>query len=76
MLLESSTCRVVYEAHAESTKCLHRNGVQPDERLYGSLMSVAGAAGDVNLAFSLLDEMEAEGLRPSKVNFFANGIRI
>jgi pentatricopeptide repeat protein len=41
--------------------------VQPDERLYGSLMSVAGAAGDVGLAFSLLDEMEAEGLRPSKV---------
>ena len=41
--------------------------MQPDERLYGSLMSVAGAAGDVGLAFSLLDEMEAEGLRPSKV---------
>ena len=46
---------------------LGRNGGQPDERLYGSLMSVAGAAGDVSLAFSLLDEMEAEGLRPSKV---------
>jgi pentatricopeptide repeat protein len=48
--------------------------VQPDERLYGSLMSVAGAAGDVGLAFSLLDEMEAEGLRPSKVHYLTGGL--
>lgn len=30
-------------------------------------MSVAGAAGNVELAFSLLDEMEAENLRPCAV---------
>ena len=52
-------------AHLQSALC--SNGVEPDARLYGTLMSVAGAAGDVGLAFSLLDEMEAEGLRPSAV---------
>lgn len=44
-----------------------RNGVQPDERLYATLMGVAGAAGDLELAFSLQDEMVMDGLRPSKV---------
>lgn len=41
--------------------------MEADSRLYGTLMSVAGAVGDVQLAFSLLDEMDAEGLRPCAV---------
>lgn len=46
-----------------------RNGVQPDERLYATLMGVAGAASNLELAFSLQDEMLMDGLRPSKVCF-------
>ena len=44
-----------------------RNGVAADARMYAGLMSVAGAAGDVDLAFSLLDEMEGEDLRQCTV---------
>ena len=43
---------------------LHRHGVAPDSMLYGTLMSVAGRAGDMNLAFSLQTDMLAEGILP------------
>ncbi len=43
--------------------------MDPDERLYATLMGVAGAAGNLELAFSLQDEMVMDGLRPSKVRF-------
>lgn len=39
----------------------------PDAILYSSLMSVAGRAGQVQLAFSLLADMEAEGVPPCEV---------
>ena len=43
---------------------LRRHGVAPDSMLYGTLMSVAGRAGDMNLAFSLQTDMLAEGILP------------
>ena len=48
---------------------LHRHGVAPDSMLYGTLMSVAGRAGDMNLAFSLQTDMLAEGILPCQVRF-------
>lgn len=53
----------------ENVVCLGccRNGVQPDEGLFATLMLVAGKAKQVDLAFSLKEEMEAEGLKSGKV---------
>lgn len=45
----------------------YRNGVLADECLYATLMGVAGAAGQLELAFNLLDEMVLDGIQPSKV---------
>ena len=46
---------------------MHRHGIAPDSMLYGTLMSVAGRAGDTNLAFSLQNDMLAEGISPCQV---------
>ena len=51
----------------DASLCICRNGVIPDSMLYSTLMSVAGRAGDVQLAFSLQADMEAEGVRPCQV---------
>ena len=45
-----------------------RNGVKADERLYSSLMQVAGQAQRVDLAFELQANMLAQGLQPSQVH--------
>ncbi len=45
-------------------RCCRRHGIAPDSMLYGTLMSVAGRAGDTNLAFSLQNDMLAEGIVP------------
>ena len=45
-----------------------RNGVKADERLYSSLMEVAGQAQRVDLAFELQANMLAQGLQPSQVH--------
>lgn len=62
-----SACRAGSTADAEHAMNIYRDmlreGVQPDPRLYCSLMSVAGAANDTTLAFSLLDDMTDEGVR-------------
>lgn len=47
--------------------CARRNGVQPDERLYATLIAAAGSAGRLQLAFELRDEMRLEGLVPGEV---------
>ena len=44
-----------------------RNGVKADERLYSTLMEVAGQAQRVDLAFELQANMLAQGLQPSQV---------
>ena len=46
---------------------VRRHGIAPDSMLYGTLMSVAGRAGDMNLAFSLQNDMLAEGILPCQV---------
>ena len=48
--------------------CACSNGVEPDNQLYGMLIKAAGAAGDVDLALGLHDEMQREGLRPCTVS--------
>ena len=40
--------------------------------LYGTLMSVAGRAGDTSLAFSLQNDMLAEGIAPCQVRDIAD----
>ncbi|CAL8460572.1 g101 [Coccomyxa elongata] len=47
---------------------MQRNGVQADECLYATLMGVAGAAGQLELAFNLQDEMVLDGIQPSKLS--------
>ncbi len=48
-----------------------RNGVEPDTQLYGQLMTAAGAAGDLDLALGLHEEMQREGLQPCTVRLGA-----
>lgn len=48
--------------------CGCRSGVRQDERLYSSLMQVAGQANQVDLAFELQADMVAQGLQPSQVS--------
>ena len=38
-------------------------------------MAVAGAAGHVELAFSLLDDMGSDDLRPARVRLYHSSIR-
>jgi pentatricopeptide repeat protein len=42
-----------------------RAGVEPDDLLYGSLIALAGAARKLEVAFELVEDMNASGLRPS-----------
>jgi pentatricopeptide repeat protein len=42
-----------------------RAGVEPDDLLYGSLIALAGAARRLEVAFELVEDMNAGGLRPS-----------
>lgn len=46
-----------------------RNGVQADSKLYAVLMNVASAARQPQVARDLHSEMQASGLRPSRVSF-------
>ena len=41
--------------------------MQPDERLYATLIAAAGAAGRLQLAFELRGEMRLENLVPGEV---------
>ncbi len=41
--------------------------MEPDERLYATLIAAAGSAGRLPLAFELRDEMRLEGLVPGEV---------
>jgi len=63
-----SACKAGAEANAQRAMQIYHdmqlNGVRANSRLYAALMAVMGTAGEVDLAFSLLDEMETEGLRP------------
>ncbi|KAI3428088.1 hypothetical protein D9Q98_006471 [Chlorella vulgaris] len=43
---------------------MQREGVEPDNQLFGMLMKAAGAAGDLDLVRGLRDEMQREGLTP------------
>lgn len=41
--------------------------MEPDERLYATLIAAAGSAGRLPLAFELRDEMRLERLVPGEV---------
>lgn len=42
--------------------------MEADACLYATLIGVAGAAGDLQLAYSIQDEMTMDGLPPSKAH--------
>lgn len=42
-----------------------RNDVEPDDLVYGNLIALAGAAKKLDVAFEIVEDMKASGLRPS-----------
>ena len=61
-----AACRADLTTTMDIYADLQRNGVQPDERLYATLIAAAGAAGRLQLAFELRDEMRLENLMPGE----------
>jgi len=53
------------EAALEIYATMARNSVEPDDLVYGNLIALAGAARKLEVAFELVEDMKASGLRPS-----------
>ena len=55
-------------AAADGNMCMGRASVQPDDRLYATLIRVAGQAGRMDVALQMQDAMEAAGIAPTRVS--------
>lgn len=54
-----------FEAAFEIYATMQRHGVEPDDLLYGHLIAIAGRCRKLEVAFDLLEDMRASGLKPS-----------
>ncbi|WIA13975.1 hypothetical protein OEZ85_002539 [Tetradesmus obliquus] len=54
-----------FEAAFEIYAAMQRNGVEPDDLLYGHLIALAGRCRKLEVAFDLIEDMRASGLKPS-----------
>ena len=53
------------EAALDIYATMTRNSVEPDDLVYGNLIALAGAARKLEVAFEMIEDMRASGLRPS-----------
>jgi leucine-rich PPR motif-containing protein len=53
------------EAALEIYATMTRHAVEPDDLVYGNLIALAGAARKLEVAFEIVEDMRASGLKPS-----------